>query len=188
MLNEEELAEVRRLEASGALVSHRLVGRFVIGTGALPIVLTFAGLLIAVAAVALGSVLVGGAVVAGVVVAWSLRPRRVRTFRIDQAGQLFLANRREPLAWSSVRELTFAIRAPFAATQRDRLYGSVAAVTITSPSGQDVFAHGAIRKTEPGPSEAILPYRISEFLRDAAQRSGLVVRRTSDTDWAASRG
>lgn len=157
MLDAEELAEIRRLEASGASPPQRLVGDFVITMGPAPIVVTSCAALLAMAC-----------------------------FRIDDLGSLWVGSRAEPIAWSAVREVTFAFRFPFAATNREKLHGTVAAMTIAEADTRHVFARGAVFAC--GPQRTlVLPYRLSELLRASAQQHGLRVVDVSATDWVASR-
>jgi len=186
MLDAEELAEVRRLEASAPSPPQRLVGDFVITMGPAPIVVTFCAALLAMVVAGLGSRAGAALIAATTLAAWVLRPRRVRRFRINDLGSLWVGSRAEPIAWSAVREVTFAFRAPFAATERDKLYGTVSALTIAEADTRHVFARGAVFACGPRRTP-VLPYQLSEFLRASAERNGLRVVDISETDWVASR-
>jgi hypothetical protein len=186
MLDAEELAEVRRLEAGAPAAPQRLVGEFVIAMGAAPVVLTFCAVMLSVVVAGLGSRIGAAAIAIATIVAWVLRPRRVRRFRIDDAGRLWVGSRGEPIAWTAVHEVTFAFRAPFAATERDKLYGTVAAMTIAEGDTRHVFARGAVFARSPQRAP-VLPYQLSELLRASAERNGLRVVQTSATAWVASR-
>ena len=186
MLDAEELAEVRRLEASAPSPQKGLVGEFVVGMGATPIVLTLCAVMLSIVVAGLGSSAAAALIAIATAAAWVLRPRRVRRFRIDDTGRLWVGSRGELIEWTAVHEVTFAFRAPFAATERDKLHGTVAAMTIAEADTRHVFARGTVFARSPRRA-AVLPYQLSDFLRASAQRNGLRVVDTSATDWVASR-
>ncbi len=186
MLDAEEPAEVRRLEASAPSPPQRLVGDFFIAMGPAPIVMTSSAAVLTVVVAGLGSMAGAALIAATTRAAWVLRPRRVRRFRIGDLGSLWVGSRADPIEWTAVREVTFALRAPLAATEHDRLYRTVSAMTIAEAHARHVFAHGFVFACGPRRTP-VLPYQLSEFLRASAQRNGLRVVDISATDWVASR-
>ena len=185
MLDPEELEEIRRLEAQGVARATPLAGDVVITGGALWPILTFSGVVLAAIVAGLGRWPAALAIAGVIIAAWVFGRRRVRKLRVDARGQLFLGSAMSPVAWNDVQEITFAVRLPLGAAERDRMHFSVVDVTITEGLTRHAFARGQLFTV---PARQPITFDVlSAFLRENAERSGMRVVVRAPLDWVASR-